>query len=63
MLFYISPPQVLIADHAHDAEAPASCSRCHYGVHTGQRIALLPDGTWAHTWCAAAAVPDQPRRR
>jgi hypothetical protein len=57
---------LLLADRAQDATRPAGCTLCPHGIRAGQRIAQLPGGGWAHTWCAAPAAPggqDRARRR
>ena len=56
----VPPP---LAEHARNALSAGSCSRCRYGVRPGQRVARLPDGTWAHAWCAASTVPPRPPQR
>ena len=57
---YVSPLGQLVADQAHVNTQPGTCPLCPRGLRIGERIARLVDGRgWAHTWCAAAVVPDR----
>lgn len=62
MTVYTGFRPVLLADQARNAAAPGSCAECRYGIHTGQRIARLASGQWAHAWCTGSASPDRRRR-
>jgi hypothetical protein len=47
-----------LAENARTAQAPGRCPLCKPGkIHVGQRIACLPTGDWAHTWCLASVDP------
>lgn len=52
--YYARPRPQLLADRARDATKPGTCTRCPYGVATGQRVARLATGEWVHAWCASS---------